>query len=351
MICHAVPCFAMLCQCEPCTTSALLCHAMPCCAMLSYTTFACQHHMIRNLCCCLQRIVRSSWEKPCIVAKNVADYFLAKVDAEQSESHRAQKDQLQHYQNWLQALRTQVCEYLPQQAYTLTDPALIEATDLLKLLIIFKDSAWAAYQADMAQLGHARLDSIRGIHDATMLCCLFGWVPPMRVSMLISLLKPDLKHECLQQNCNCAGNFLHYQSKTQLGVSWHHHKTARKQGGVAITYALPEELNTMFHILLDPANRKLLASKDQVDRTVFLTTTGKELSMGTWGHYFDKLTTKMGKPLYSEQLPAQLPFSKCLQSASPAVGWPQGPSTVTFFQQPQCLAFSYLLCMCHSKGT
>lgn len=248
--------------------------------------------------CRLQRIVRSSWEKPCIVAKNAADFFLAKVDAEQSESHQAQKKQLIQYQNWLQALRTQVCEYLPYCAYTLSDPALIEATDLLKLLIIFKDSSWAAYQADIAQYGHARYDSIRALHDATMLCCMFGWVPPMRVSMLISLLQPGLKHQCLQDNCTCAGNFLHYQSSSQLAVSWHHHKTARKQGGVPITYDLPEELNTLFKVLLVPSNRKLLASKEQVDRTVFLSPTGKELSMGTWGHYFDKLTTKIGERLF-----------------------------------------------------
>lgn len=79
-------------------------------------------------------------------------------------------------------------------------------------------------------------------------------------SMLISLLKPNLKHQCLQLNCNCAGNFLHYQSRKELGVGWHHHKTARKQGGVPITYALLGQLNTMINILLNLANRELLAS-------------------------------------------------------------------------------------------
>ena len=41
----------------------------------------------------------------------------------------------------------------------------------------------AAYQADMTQHGHARIDNIRGIHDATMLCCLFDWVPALRFSI------------------------------------------------------------------------------------------------------------------------------------------------------------------------
>ena len=233
------------------------------------------------------------------MGKNVADFFMAKVEAGQAESHQDQKAQLIQYQSWLQALKCQVCEYLPQCAYSLSDPALIEATDLLKLLIAFKNRAWAAYRADMAKYGYAKADSIRDIHDATILCCMFGWVPPMRVSMIVSLLKPAEKHKCLEPNCSCPGNFLHYESKSQLAVSWHHHKTARKMGGAAICYALPQELNAMFQVLLDPSNRKLLDSKEQVDRTVFLTPTGKELSMSNWGYYFDKMVTKLGKALKS----------------------------------------------------
>ena len=156
------------------------------------------------------------------------------------------------------------------------------------------------------------MDSIRGIHDATMLMCMFGWVPPMRVSMLITLLKPYLQHQCLQPNCSCQGNFLYYQSASQqqLGVSWHHHKTARKQGGVAISYGMPQDLNTMFSILLTPYNRNLLESKGQTVRTVFVTNTGRELNMGTWGHYFDRLCTKLGERYtpgsnFSQVLPSQ----------------------------------------------
>ena len=117
---------------------------------------------------------------------------MAKVDAEQAESHQSQRTKLLQFQNWLSALKAQVCEYVPQCAYTLSDSALLEAADLLKLILAFKDKCWAAYQADMSQYGHARVDSIRGIHDATLLCCMFGWLPPMRVSMVISLLKPFL---------------------------------------------------------------------------------------------------------------------------------------------------------------
>ena len=98
--------------------------------------------------------------------------------------------------------------------------------------------------------------------------------------MLRSLLKPDLKHQCLYLNSNCAVIFLHYQSTTQLGSVG---ITRRQQGSMGVwrtINALPEDLNTstMFKILLDPANRKLLADMHQVDRTVFLSTSGKELT-------------------------------------------------------------------------
>ena len=246
---------------------------------------------------CMQRIVRSSWEKPCIVAKNVADFFLARVEAEQAESHHSQRTQLLQFHNWLQALKSQVCEYVPQCAYTLQDPALIEAADLLKLIIAFKDQAWAAYTADMATYGHARVDSIRGIHDAAMICCMFGWLPPMRVSMVTTLLKPYLPHQCLSKGCICDGNYLYWQStqQQQLAATWNHHKTARKLGGAAITYALPQDLNHMFKILLEPCNRGLLEKKGYAIRTVFVSMTGIELNMGTWGHYFSNLTIKLGE--------------------------------------------------------
>lgn len=69
-----------------------------------------------------RRIVRSSFQKPCVVGKNVADFFMAKLDTDHSESHTAQRTQLLQFQTWLSALRSQVCEWLPQCAYSKHDP-------------------------------------------------------------------------------------------------------------------------------------------------------------------------------------------------------------------------------------
>lgn len=114
-----------------------------------------------------------------------------------------------------------------------------------------------------------------------MLCCLLGWVPPLRFSMLTSLHKPSLKHQCLQLNCNCAGNlFSPRQSWELAGIT-------TKQKGSKGVWLYPMGIQTtevnILLILLDPDNRKFPASKHQVDMTVFLTTPGKELPMGNLG--------------------------------------------------------------------
>ena len=108
------------------------------------------------------------------MGKNVADFFMAKVEAGQAESHQDQKAQLIQYQNWLQALKSQVCEYLPQCAYSLSDPALIKATDLLRLLIAFKNKAWAAYQADWQNMSILRLTAETSMMPQSSATCLAG---------------------------------------------------------------------------------------------------------------------------------------------------------------------------------
>ena len=233
-------------------------------------------------------------QKPCIAAKRLASMFHSKLEPHQS----AHKEQLDQYMVWLDSIRLQALEWVPQTNASQSDPVLIEAADLLKLIIAFKDSAMSAYQADMKQLGYAQADSLRQLHDATLLCCMFGWLPPMRSSMLISLQIPDQPHACLEDTCNCAGNYLHSsRSPGQLDARWYHHKTARKQQGKPIAYTMPADLSQLLTILLDKANRWKLASKTA--RTVFVNKKGDEMSPSKWQTYFSGLLPQLGKPLHS----------------------------------------------------
>lgn len=62
---------------------------------------------------------------------------MAKLYADNNESHTSQWTQLFQYQIWLHALKSQVCEWLLQHAWSLQDryPHLIQAADLLELAV------------------------------------------------------------------------------------------------------------------------------------------------------------------------------------------------------------------------
>lgn len=258
----------------------------------------------------MQCVVRSSFEKPCIVAKNVAEFFLAKLLSNSTAAPSAQANQLHQFLNWLSALKSQVLEWLSKCAFSLQDPELIQAADLLKLITAFKASAVAAYEADLSAYGHAQLDSIRGLHDALIICCMFGWLPPTRVTMITTLLKPGLPPACLSEGCNCSGNQLHWMAPNMLAARWHHHKTARKQGGMPIEYKLPSDLSQLMSIILQPNSRRLLEAKGHPSRTVFVGISGKEITLSQWGGYFTRLINKLGT--YRSSAHPASSFSHCV---------------------------------------
>ena len=215
----------------------------------------------------MQRLVKSSFEKPCIVAHNVAAQFIAKLDGGHAPN-AAQRDQLRQYQTWIGTLKAQVCEFLPATVFRQDDPDLIQAADLLKLIISHKDTAWAAYQADIQQNGLPGADSMRQLHDAVLLCFMFGWLPPVRTTMVTHLKKPNQARSCLQPGCNCPGNYLTWINGS-LHATFHHHKTARsnKISGGVITYAIPPDLTAMLQLILSLASRELLECNAELSQT------------------------------------------------------------------------------------
>ena len=220
-------------------------------------------------------------------------FFMSRADAGQPQAHQAQ---LWQYKNWLSAIHVQVAEWLPASSASPSDPLLIEAAELLKLISSYMHKAWAAYQADMQQHGKPTAQSMRQLHDAALLCMLFGWLPPVRASMLISLHKPDLPHKCMSVNCSCPGNHLTWIKRYGvLSGRWHHHKTARKIQKQPIAFVLPSDLTTLLKPLLEPQNRWLLEKKGQGCRTVFVTRSGEELNQDRWQSYFVHLMGQLGQ--------------------------------------------------------
>ena len=62
---------------------------------------------------------------------------------------------------------------------------------------------WHLLQLCYQQCGHARVNSMRSLHDAVLLCCMFLWLPPIRLSMMIG-------HEAqIHKQMFLSSNFMH----------------------------------------------------------------------------------------------------------------------------------------------
>ena len=101
------------------------------------------------------------------------------------------------------------------------------------------------------------------IMEAAMCCSLFGYLPPIRPSILISLQQPDYQGPCLWPSCQhkdtCLGNRLEWvdqpaaaasssnsSSQGLLKLVAPHHKTSKNAKERLISLVLPSELQPMF---------------------------------------------------------------------------------------------------------
>jgi len=84
----------------------------------------------------------------------------------------------------------------------------------------------------------------------TIMCCfLFGFVPPLRPSIVVSLQLPSWEGGCTMQGCkiqDCKGNRLErVQGSTDLRLVAPHHKNSNRAKAQEISYLLPHEMTSM----------------------------------------------------------------------------------------------------------
>ena len=136
------------------------------------------------------------------------------------------------------------------------------------------------------------LKACRALHDALMLCFSIGWVPPVRVSCLVSLLLPDYQGPCTHRNCKnkqgCEGNRVYWLAGGKLEVIMPHHKVSKKLGGKAITFTFPPELEEMASVYLQIARPMLQYSGLEIG-TFFITKQGKVFSESRWSQVWGKV--------------------------------------------------------------
>jgi hypothetical protein len=102
------------------------------------------------------------------------------------------------------------------------------------------------------------------VMHAAMCCMVFGFVPPIRVSCVLSLQAPSYSGPCLWTDCHhkslCRGNRLQWvrgSNHTALQIVLVHHKNSNKGHDREISYVLPYEVCVLLVWLLGLAREAM----------------------------------------------------------------------------------------------
>ena len=170
--------------------------------------------------------------------------------------------------------------------------------DLIGVLDMVKQNA-----EEKRNLQGWNLTTARLMHDAALVCCMFGYMPPIRLSCLRTLLCPGYQGGCPHPDCSrpeCKGNRLVVVSTRPAGVELHlpHHKNEGKWDGMSITFRVPPEVAEVLLSYLG-AGHALLDSRLNMPRGValpfvFMTNKGRPFDSSSFNHYWQTLLLDAG---------------------------------------------------------
>lgn len=125
------------------------------------------------------------------------------------------------------------------------------------------------------------------VHDALLVAFMFGYLPPIRPSVLISITHPATERVrpevCKAVGCtlkNCKGNRI---MRCPTGYELHlpHHKNGRKWNRKVVHFRLPPELNPLLQAWVEYGWSYL--KKGPHVHTLFLNNRGERLTFGSLG--------------------------------------------------------------------
>ena len=133
----------------------------------------------------------------------------------------------------------------------------------------------------------------RDLHDVTLACTIFGYLPPIRLTCIWSLLHPLYQGECLYDDCSrgssCKGNRLVILSEDPLRMQMHlpHHKCETAWDHEAIYFDVPYELAQLMLMWVGTGHlelcQELLPAGDPPLPFVFINSKGVGFSTSTLG--------------------------------------------------------------------
>lgn len=134
----------------------------------------------------------------------------------------------------------------------------MEAVDLVKLITTAREDV----ETDM--MVHGMQPSVcRDLHDVTLAATIFGYLPPIRLMCIWSLLHPLYQGKCLHEDCtrgaSCKGNRLIILTKEPLRMQIHlpHHKCEGAWDHEAICFDVPYELAQLLFMWVGAGHMEL----------------------------------------------------------------------------------------------
>ena len=158
----------------------------------------------------------------------------------------------------------------------------------------------AQHDRVLASLGNVpslSVEQARDVHEVFMACLMYGYVPPVRPCVIMTLIGPTTFVNCPHPDChfsNCSGNTIRYVLGSDT-YHFHvpHHKTQLSHH--ALDFDLPEDLVQLARLYFDRAYPALVADRTSNSHPfMFMNMTGGAISDGRLSQLFKCMLDKWG---------------------------------------------------------
>lgn len=195
-------------------------------------------------------------------------------------------------EQWLPTLSSQVGLAIPKPVKSARD--LPTAKTLLTTIVQQRLAVLKAIQETGMTAALART-----LHDVTLGSTVFGYLPPIRISCIRSLVLPGYDGACHKPDCiqdsSCHGNQLQLTSNGALHMHLPHHKNEGAWGRAPISFTLPKDLAVIMMLHISQGHKLLTEYIGQeTECHVFVDRQGRPFSESNLTIYWDRMLVSMG---------------------------------------------------------
>ena len=201
---------------------------------------------------------------------------------------------------WLRDMRGQLGQSMPR---VVRDPETMkeqgewmEAKDVVRLYDEKRRWAMERY-ADPGK--RMRYKNAKKVHDIAMLNVMFGYMPPLRLSCIRTLLMASNEGSCTEPECvkkepnTCRGNRMRSVGG-EMQFHLPHHKNTKRWRGAAIHFTVPDGLEQLLKLYVERARPVLMQELAVEHPFVFMSTHGQRLSGSRLTQMFQSIMISWG---------------------------------------------------------